>query len=109
MNYDRNNIPYTEERIENFIDADPDEIYLTQPSVNLTIRKYPKRYLIACEVDEALDLPYDPCDGEEASRCYILPKVYLWPWRYLHDEFELQREQILAEIKSKLQKLYLKS
>lgn len=106
--HDQNQIPYTEEQISNFIEADPDEIEMGNlPDITLSIRKYPKRYLIAWEVDEFLNLPYDPVDGEDASRCYIPPKVYLWTERYLHSCFDAKREQILNEIKSKLQRRYL--
>lgn len=106
---DRNGIPYTEEQIENFTEVDQDDFdYNIYPEVILTIRKYPKRYLIAWEVDEAFDLPYDPIDGEDAARCYIPPKVYLWPERYLHPDFEARRKEILATIKTYLQERYVK-
>ncbi len=106
--YDRNQIPYTEERISNFIEADPDEIEVgNEPDITLSIRKYPKRYFISFEVDEFLSPPYDPIDGEDASRCYIPPKAYLWPERYFHNEFEQRREEILNLIKVKLQQKYL--
>lgn len=107
--FDTNQIPYQEERFSNFLEADEDEIDAgNTPDITLSIRKYPKRYFISWEVDECFYLPYDPIDAEDTSRCYIPPKVYLWSERYLHQEFEQRKEQILAEIKSKLQQRYQK-
>jgi len=106
--FDTNQVPYQEEKFSNFLEADEDEIDAgNEPEITLSIRKYPKRYFISWEVDEYLDLPYDPIDAEDAARCYIPPKIYLWTERYLHQEFEQHREQILAEIKLKLQQHYL--
>ena len=89
------------------LQADEDEIDAgNTPEIVLLIRKYPKRYFISWEVDECFYLPYDPIDAEDASRCYIRSRVYLWTERYLHQEFEQRKEQILSEIKSSLQQRY---
>ena len=105
--FDANQIPYQEEKFSNFIEADEDEIDAgNEPEITLSIRKYPKRYFISWEVDECSLLPYDPIDYEDASRCYIPPRVYLWTEQYLHQEFEQRKEQILALIKSSLQQRY---
>ena len=105
--FDTNQVPYQEEKFLNFLEADEDEIDAgNEPEITLCVRKYPKRYFISWEVDDYADLPYDPIDYEDASRCYIPPRVYLWTERYLHQEFEQRKEQILAEIKSSLQQRY---
>lgn len=109
IQFDINQVPYQEEQISNFIEADEDEIDAgNEPDITLSIRKYPKRYIIAWEVVDSLDIPYDPLDAEDTSRCYIPPKVYVLPQRYLHQEFSQHREQILRSIKSKLQQRYKK-
>lgn len=108
--YDTNRVPYTEEQIPNFIDAHPGDLADDNcPEVTLCIRKYPKRYFLSIEVNEFLNLPYDPVDGADANRWYIPPKVYLWPERFEHKTFEQSREKILREIKLRLQQRYLKS
>lgn len=109
IHFDTNQVPYQEEKFSNFIEADEDEIEAgNTPEITLSVRKYPKRYFISWEIDECFYLLCDPIDAEDASRCYIPPKVYLWSERYLHQEFEQHKEQILAEIKSKLQQRYRK-
>ena len=109
MHSTRNLVPYTdEETIYNFIDADEDDInYGTLPDITLSIRKYPKRYIIAFDVvwDDPSE-PY-PKDAEEAASTYIDSRFYLWPERYLHSDFDINRERILNSIKSELQKRYI--
>lgn len=108
--HDTSRIPYTEERISNFIEAHPGDLADDNcPEVTLCIRKYPKRYFLSVEVNEFLNLLYDPVDGDDANRWYIPPKVYLLPERFEHKTFEQRREKILSEIKLKLQQRYLKS
>lgn len=96
---DNNGIPYTEEEIDRFIEPESQD----DLEVNLTIRKYPKRYVIAFEI--VINLPYDPIDSEDFERYYMPSKSYLWHTKYLHADFENNRRQILAEIKSSLQKV----
>lgn len=107
--HDRNGIPYTEEEIENFLEVDTDDISAgILPEVTLSIRRYPKRYLIAYEVDWYNPLEPSPLDAEDAAFLYTAPKVYLWSERYLHCEFECRRNEILNAIKSALRQRYRK-
>lgn len=105
----RNPVPYTdEETLYNFIDADEvDLVYGNLPDITLSIRKYPKRYTIAFEVTWNNPLEPWPNDAEEAASTYIDSKLYLWPERYIHSEFEINREQILNSIKLELCKRYI--
>lgn len=106
--HDQNGVPYTEEEIENFLEADTDDISAgILPEVTLSIRKYPKRYLIAYEFHWYNSLEPSPLDALDAAFLYTPPKVYLWSERYLHCYFEEHRTTILTTIKSELQRLFL--
>lgn len=106
--HDQNGVPYTEEEIENFLEADTDDILTgILPEVTLSIRKYPKRYLIAYDVDWYNPLEPSPFDAEDAAFLYTPPKIYLWSERYLHCYFEEHRAKIFTAIKLELQQRYL--
>lgn len=105
--YDRNAIPYTEEEIENFLEADTDDLSAgILPEVTLSIRKYPKRYLIAYKIDWYNSLEPSPLDALDAAFLYTPAKAYLWPERYIHCDFEQHRAALLTRIKAEIQQRF---
>ena len=107
MPLDKNGIFYTEEELENFLEADLDDLSSgILPEVTLCIRKYPKRYLISFEIDWDNPLEPAPVDAEDAALLYTPPKAYLWPDRYLHRDFEQNRATVLAKIKTEIQQKF---